>query len=195
VAALTMPSLVANYQNQVLKNQFKKMYSVLSQNLQKTAEVDFDGDTGCYAGGYVDNKNCPDFFRAFAANLNVIKTCKGNALSGGCIPQYTKYTKNAAYCGGYLKEQIENTDNAYVLNDGSIFIPYGRIDSPTGNGSYSLFMFDVNGKKGPNKIGHDVFSMVIVRQDGYYLTENLHYCLDDVIEADAPFKTLEDIMN
>jgi len=48
VAALTMPALITKYQEQALRTQFKKAFSVFTQNLQKTALIDYDGgDIGC----------------------------------------------------------------------------------------------------------------------------------------------------
>jgi hypothetical protein len=72
-----MPAMVAEFQEQALKNQFKKAYSVMTQNLQKTAMVDFDGNTGC---GYNQSwDNCPEFFEKFAQNIKIIKTCTNKA--------------------------------------------------------------------------------------------------------------------
>lgn len=40
VAALTLPSLIQKYQEQVLENQLKKMYSTISQGIQKAMADD-----------------------------------------------------------------------------------------------------------------------------------------------------------
>ena len=47
VAALTMPSLIANYQKMVLKNQFKKAYSTVFQGIRQV-EADLGYKPECY---------------------------------------------------------------------------------------------------------------------------------------------------
>jgi hypothetical protein len=113
VAALTMPALVAEFQKQILKNQFKKAYSVYSQNLQKTRMVDFDGEAGCYYGTPNNVVDCPEFYDKFAKNMHVIKICKGNALADGCIPEYTQ-TVNSG-CIGYSLAYL-NKSTVYKYN-------------------------------------------------------------------------------
>jgi hypothetical protein len=118
-----MPALVADYQKQALKTQAKKALSFYSQNLQKTAMIDFDGNTGCYYANTRDTSNCLEFFDKFAGNLKVIKACTGSALADGCIPKYNLFA-SATGCNGYNQNNVNNVNTAYVLADGSIMIPY-----------------------------------------------------------------------
>jgi len=190
VAALTMPALIAKYQEQVLRTQFQKAWSIYSQNLQKTALIDFSGDVNCAynaAGSAATNSGCKEFFKAFVANMNVIKTCAGNALTGGCVPRYEAYMPDDNGCGGYSENGINNRNTAYVMKDGSIMIPYiyGNVDMP-------LFLFDVNGFKGPNKSGSDVFSIAIKEMSPGAVAFNpdITCCW---YMGTALFKTLDDI--
>ncbi len=75
VAALTIPMLVASYQKIVLKNQFKKTYSVLSQNLLKS-QLDYGNIPGCYyySSGCLPHK-CVEY--------NDDGTCKRYEMSDG----------------------------------------------------------------------------------------------------------------
>ncbi|MDR1168187.1 MAG: type II secretion system GspH family protein [Heliobacteriaceae bacterium] len=194
VAALTMPSLISKTQSVILKNQFKKAYSVYGQNLLKTALIDFDGDTGCYYSEGEENNEetrsisgCIEFYEQFAKNMNVIKTCSGSALANGCIPVYNNYVVNSG-CTGFSLEYVNNNNNAYILSDGSIMIPYKH----SGN-EWPLFMFDVNGMKGPNKIGHDVFGLgIFLRKSSgaYLLGSNILGCLP---RDGALFTSMDDI--
>jgi type II secretory pathway pseudopilin PulG len=197
VVALTMPTLVASYQEQVLKNQFKKLYSVLSQNLQKTIALDFDGALPeCYVapGGLPVSSGCIDFTEKFMANLNVLKMCSGSALNSGCIPVYTDI-KNAPACPGFTMNAINNTNTAFVLNDGSIIMAMGN--------NIRFFLFDVNGKKGPNKVGHDVFQGAFINDrlplspyprlfNTAQSITGMGTCLTGQ-DYSAPFKTIDDI--
>jgi hypothetical protein len=181
---------VAGYQEKLLKTQFKKAYSVYSQNLQKTVMIDLDGDSRCY---YFDDRNsdvsgCTDFYDKFTENMNVVKTCKGNAFSGGCIPKYDDYLPTVSGCSGYRINEVNFQNTAYVMNDGSIMMPY-YIN--TG----ALFLFDVNGMKGPNKPGYDLFSIEMLNKDGVikFGSTSILDCLNTI--SDAPFKKLDDVMN
>lgn len=63
-------------------------------------------------------------------------------------------TKQTTGCSGFRQNSIYNNSRVYVLADGTIYGTYGA-------GSYydpPLFFIDVNGKKGPNKWGHDLFA-------------------------------------
>ncbi len=116
-----------------------------------------------YVGGTTE---CETFTAAVEKHLNIIKKCEGNALKGGCIPKYTgndTYSKEQddslsdeealekhSGCANWTQNKLENNCTAYVLSDGTIILLYGT--------SFRLFAIDINGMKGPNKWGHDLFS-------------------------------------
>lgn len=180
VAAMTLPTVVNKVGKNVLKQQFKKEYSVYSQNLLKTT-YDLDGSINCHYGqdenGLITNTGqdytgCKEFYEKFAHNLKIIKKCEGNALSGGCLPRYSEYRTDSG-CGGYNEESFNVTNTAYVIADGSILMPYGNL-------ALAAFVVDINGKKGPNKAGYDLFNFSIVktRKGGYVIDPNsINGCL------------------
>jgi len=121
-------------------------------------------------GRYSD---CTGFYDYMLNNLKVTKSCD-KAIQQGCIPAYDgkdavfsqKNQKNEGEtdeeylvrvknsvkgCDAFSAEQIK-TRPAFITNDGMIFIAYSK--------SLPIFLVDVNGKKGPNKFGYDVFSFV-----------------------------------
>ena len=201
VAALTMPSVMNNVQKMMLKNQFKRSYSLITNAINKTG-YDLGYYPACYgwlksdynavcsqtndAGACIaytqpdgsplapntwgDTSECSVFYNQFIKEFNVIKTCNGNAYPG-CLPDYkgidqlnqSNYTTDPSDpnyvenygelvtvggCGALKKRNIDNS-NAFVTNDGMIIFAYG---------GYSMAV-DVNGKKGPNKWGYDIFSL------------------------------------
>ena len=177
VAAMTLPTLMSKYDLHVRQQQFKKAYSVLSNALQK-ADFELSG-AKCYytRTGKIANETseCPLLYSTMTKYFNKIKFCDGNALAEGCLPPdsykggETVYAENnpsqdtdeaqdyfTRNCGGFSKNYIENIDMAYIFNDGLIVITYG-------NGKYALFAFDINGHKGPNKWGYDLFVTYIRR--------------------------------
>lgn len=116
-----------------------------------------------YNGRFND---CDNFMETISKNLQVISICKGNGYAKGCIPDYdgfdTVHQKNsttemsdeeaasrAAGCGSFTKQNILNKRTIYVLNNGMILFPYS---------GPQLFAIDINGKKGPNKWGYDLFT-------------------------------------
>lgn len=118
-----------------------------------------------------DTSECNIFWPQFKKSLSVVKDCNKNALSNGCIPNYKgidqvnqeSYNKKpgeegyidnygellaVGSCGTYKKKQIDSS-SAFVLNNGIIIFNYS---------GYKMDI-DVNGKKGPNKWGYDLYSI------------------------------------
>lgn len=183
VAAMTLPVLTKKYQKMVLKNQYKKVYSTLSQAYSK-AVFDVGGETGCVHvyEGKANSTNtvseCQALGNELRKNLKFIKVCQGNALADKCIPpaSYKSYTevykefhpdmsddavgtldRNCPY----NKSQINNRNTVYVFNDGTIII------ASNDRNDYAPFAFlvDVNGQKGPNKWGYDLFKLSFVKEN------------------------------
>ncbi len=171
VAAMTLPTLINKCDLYVRQQQFKKAYSILSNALQK---ADFElGGVKCYYSKITGISNeiseCQLLYSTMANYFNKIKFCNGNALADGCLPPNSYKSAENVYaennpnldpdeaedyfnrnCGGFNKNYIENISKAYIFNDGLIMIPYAT-------GTHPLFAFDINGHKGPNKWGYDLF--------------------------------------
>ena len=175
VAAMTIPTLIANYKEKVLESQFKKSYSIFTQVLAGV-QGDFGYIPVCY---YIEgainserkNSQCSEFKEKFFSKLKVSRICDGNAFEDGCIPEYSgvdtalknehkddedydeEYWQDYAEynCSGFTQSQILNNRKVYVLADGTIVFFFDEADvSPS-------FTVDINGKTGPNKWGHDLF--------------------------------------
>ena len=207
MAALTMPSVMNNVQKLVLKNQFKKSYSLILQAIRKV-EADLDYKPECFSwdsspyGNLVYCTNydaagectrwgnnegipipsdyngkmgeCTLFWNQFQKAVKVLKVCENKAYPA-CIPEYNgidtikkaanddisdeELNKQTTGASWWRKQQILNDRKAYVLSDGSIMLFKG---SWVGNVGFAI---DVNGKKGPNKWGYDIFDFTIVSTD------------------------------
>ena len=112
---------------------------------------------------------CKDFESIFLSNLKIIKTCQNKAYDNGCIPKYSglddiikegnedmsdeEFNKKLVGQGGYSSSSLMNKSSAYVLASGEILMNYSGMNLPR------IIIFDVNGKKGPNKWGYDVFAL------------------------------------
>ncbi len=217
VASLTMPTLVSNHKKAVLKSQFKKAFSSVSQAYDAAAGslgyypncyywevgtahhcVEYGADNECskyvidstgeeiYDGINGPRERCKPLADALETSLKIVKKCDGNAYADGCIPKYegldslkaadnedltqAELTQMTTDCSGFRQNNILNKSKVYVLADGSIYITYGTDDYY----KYPLFLLDVNGKKGPNKWGHDLFALELEGSIGkeFYVGHN-----------------------
>lgn len=164
VAAMTIPSLIANYRSKVAVTQLKKMYSVMSQAMLFTVQKDGD-----YSSLYeVQDKNNQSIQNWYNTNLKpylkITNECFNKAgcwadtgtktLNGGT----PSWDKNAVGIGSNIV--VFNTIDGYAVSldayddDGS----YWGVTVP--NKQYVAMYVDVNGKKRPNVIGKDTFVFV-----------------------------------
>ncbi len=130
-------------------------------------------------------EDCTQFYdNLFNKVFKVVKYCPQNALAKGCLTEeYRGIDKvkeeqnpNAQYPpnpnDGFSDSNIKNKFSSWILSDGTLIILYG-------GGNYPVFTIDINGHKGPNKWGYDLFSFIlkgdsnmIKRIDGMtYVTE------------------------
>lgn len=110
--------------------------------------------------------DCVAYGNAIVNKLQVAKICNGNGVADGCIPPYDGSEKAAQAMGQTEAEANHNTsgagnfrtsfiqNNAYVvvLKDGTTLISYEK--------NYfrpAIFTIDINGMKGPNKWGYDLY--------------------------------------
>ena len=140
VAAMTMPSLIQNYQEKATVTRVKKVYNVLSTALQSAY---FEN------GKYNENENVNDsgqtFYEYISPYLKFQKYC---GTEKGCWPDVTikhLHGENWANLDSY-----QNYIKA-ILADGTLFQFYR-------NGEIRV---DVNGFKGPNTVGRDIFYFAI----------------------------------
>ena len=169
VAALTLPSLIQKYQDQVLENQLKKMYSTISQGVQKAMAddgVSNFGDTElfqvCDLWGN-DSDTCTQMVKKYF-NVVAVKKERREYYDGVIQTKYidgktvflgrdkSKRRLYPAPFGGY------NDFPFYVLADGSEFKFYSFLHFLSNHGS---FYIDTNGEKGPNVPGFDMFTIYI----------------------------------
>ena len=166
VAAMTLPSLIQNYQKKALATQTQKFYSMMSQAVkQYMADYGVDDlrNTPLASDNYDDVKS-PEViasFRGFATKyLKVVKECNpDDEGDNNCFaPVYRPFDNSIP------KDEVDNfttyssypSAQDYVLADGSVI----RMDYYGQEGPINLYV-DVNGKKGPNRKGYDLWSMSI----------------------------------
>lgn len=166
-----------NRQNEVAVNRFKIAYSNYNNALSNTVS-DMNGETGCYFStegvSQNDFRNCSEFYKNLAKNLNVTKFCKNKSYQNGCIPRYENYTKDRV-CAGFSESMFNSGNQGFVMSDKSIM----NVFNMPSNSSKPLFAVDVNGFQKPNLGGYDLFSFVVMRNKNgaYYFSPHITYCI------------------
>ena len=151
VAAMTMPSLIQNYQEKATVTKLKKCYSLVSQAYVSILNDEGGSDT-LQAGDDLE------MMEKFGKYLKYQKTCGRNK---GCFPNvtYKSVTGN-----GYNKWEDDTTDRSRaILTDGTLimFNKSAMWGGNEGNYLYAQIYVDINGCKGPNQLGRDFFYFYI----------------------------------
>ena len=165
VAAMTMPALVANYQKKSLATQTQKFYSMMSQavkqymadegvddlrNTPLTFIRNYDlSDEENWLNDDKAQEACEEFVQKY---LKVVEVCEN-----GCFADYYK-TQNGeiSHDVGVKTENDHSSTGKFALADGAVLDIFGGdIGGPI------VIYVDVNGRKGPNKIGYDLWSMSV----------------------------------
>lgn len=143
VAALTLPTIIQNYQKRVTVEGLKKEYTLLQQALkmyQADNGIDFDQiDTTLPAETFMQKYILP--------YVETIEECE---RSTKCYKDYPLAIDR--------KTKLMINGKFYILKDGS-FLGISR-SSPSGK----VFYIDINGAKGPNFAGRDIFFFYYVNK-------------------------------
>lgn len=157
VAAMTLPTLVGNYRKKELEVRLKKAYSVIN-NVHNTLHLKYDN---VYNYFVTDNPTIElrrAHFEAFFNELQAPERCGSlrNITSKKCFDTTTGSLRSI-YKTLNNKETLNTTnmlqENAIIDRDGTIYF-VGNVVNFQWNNSYTV---DINGKKGPNRAGYDVF--------------------------------------
>lgn len=154
IAALTIPTLVKNYQKQQTVVGLQKMYTTINQSV-KISEVEngsmtnWGNPTTEWNAG--DSRAWWDTYFLPYSNLSVNKVCSG-ADASKCWPSDSMYLDG--------KPLAISTTYVLVLNDGSLVYL-----GPVSNTSAEIYV-DINGFKKPNVMGKDIFFVYILYKEG-----------------------------
>ncbi len=170
VSALTISTLIQNHKKQVLVNQLKKTTSEISQGLQLmmaedevTSLTDIKG-----AESYCSNFNRFETdYHCIPLGKRFLKAFKGSRYVTNIqdIPDYKwKYLNKEKY-------EVPGIISAHILADGAMILWgehwLGEVQMTesnaikNGDGYVMVFTIDVNGFKGPNQWGRDLFYFLV----------------------------------
>ncbi|MCD7879492.1 MAG: type II secretion system GspH family protein [Candidatus Gastranaerophilales bacterium] len=138
IAAITVPTIMANHQKQETAAKLKKFYSTLSNAIQ------------------LEEIENPGFIKAVLKSVSSRAEIEDGSWNGS-LGKYMPVTKtNQTYTRNGSVGASENYSNVYALNDGSLIIRARK----EGEGSISIF-YDTNGYKAPNRHGKDIYKFTI----------------------------------
>jgi len=168
IAAMTIPTLVANYQQQVYVTELKKVYTELNQVFINYAAAEgCPGDLAC-TGMFDGASQEANIVNTLASYIKYSKNC-GRSGTGpnDCITTY-KYLDNSSSAGMWGGQALTESGYSFVIND------YFATNCATSNGNGPLssncaeIFVDVNGKQKPNMLGRDWFAFFITKTGVLY---------------------------
>jgi prepilin-type N-terminal cleavage/methylation domain-containing protein len=157
VAALTIPGLVRHYQDAANKAAFKRIYSELSQ-----AVLQYKEDNG---GNwqFLTEKSTWKMLDDMSAYIPVAYKCGGAsnpAMFKNCWHSGTNDLKDLQ--GNVFSSKDTGLHQAFRLKNGMFLgiSANNSISCPANSSNYcAYFYIDVNGFKGPNQVGRDLFQV------------------------------------
>mgnify|MGYP002765730738 FL=1 len=156
VSAMTVPTLMQNYQRQSYVTQLHKTYNEMSQALLRY-QTDKNAVNLREAG--LTSANAVNSF--ITTYLKVVKDC-GNDFSACFGSDYKKINGTSLSFG-----EASSAAGVFVLAGGQSIAIFSRnSDSQQYSNSIATILVDVNGKKGPNIQGRDFYQMDIYSTDG-----------------------------
>lgn len=165
VAVLVIPPLLNNINDNELKAAFRKNYATVAQAIA-LASVDYGDFTGLFTGGdyaarsYTMKEKLKPYF-------SYTKECN-NIFTGGCWHQIGKFKfLNGVDVG--LNDFGNSNPSGLILNNGVLLFFFSnnldcdRVLGTSGYLSCGGITVDVNGFKGPNVFGKDIFGMHVLK--------------------------------
>ncbi len=156
VSAMTVPTLMQNYQRKSYVTQLHKVYNEITQ-----AALQYQNDKNALnlkEAGLNSQVAANNFITTY---FKVVSSCDG--LSGCFADSYKKLSGVNAGIGD---------SNSYVIASGAAIRPtYNAI-----NTSIISFLVDVNGKQGPNIAGRDLFIMCLYNNG---VLDDANYNIDE----------------
>lgn len=146
VSAMTVPSLMQNYQRQSYVAQLHKVYNELSQALMNVMTENNAlslTESPLVSDSQSNTTNSEKFIKKY---LKVVNDC-GTGLNTPCFAKEYKTLK-----GETTDKSIYSSCYSYVLANGSSICISGFVSS-------AYVIVDTNGQKGPNIAGRDYWSM------------------------------------
>ena len=183
IIAMTLPTIIKNYRNKVLKQQFKVAYSIVYEAVKRMS-VNNSDILNTYCGLNYTNTSIEArtrFGKDFSKYFDVVydKTSDPNAYltiydnTRLKQPNYKKFDK--------LTDANGYNDGLFIIKNGMIIMNgHCWIGASNKKGQHVEFLIDINGKKGPNTKGRDLFAFELYSDgkvsEGYNTQTKINNC-------------------
>lgn len=163
VAAITIPSTLKRAQNRLFVTKLLKNYSALENaTSQWMVEEGCVGDIRiCFAAlrrKGLSLNTTQIAFRGISDRLNISATSVGNDIPSWLTNEPATLLNGAKQSQSWQAASSKINDNSgawYLLKDGSVLF----VQFPDNEYQSAFGFIDVNGKKGPNRVGKDIFEL------------------------------------
>ena len=171
IAAMTIPNLLQKWEDQHTVSAVKEVYSILNNAIKMAvAENGPVGDWPDKTTNSIYNQNANYIIDVLKPYLKFSKICYS---SNGCMgADYKNFYGDSGW--GYWSEA--NTYGKAMLKNG-MAVSFARIGyGDSAKKTYWKITADINGKKGPNRYGYDVFLFVYTSNKLIALNYGSGYC-------------------
>ena len=182
IAALTIPAVVTK----VTKDQYvvglKKAYNTLKAVEREAIQEHGEMANWSWSTGTVGSDPTADFEKYFLPHLDVLKNC-GATTEEGC------FAKGLTYLNGNTWGDFNYTSFYKIVTSDGMSWVYQKSGDTTPLAERGHFYVDVNGLKGPNKYGRDIFFFYVypsnlgIKPDGSYLADGKTPMLTSIVDA------------
>ena len=148
IAAMTVPTLISKYRKQETASRLKKCFTTIKQAVNRSIADNGFPDTWEFTGANTNEKVIPYAEKYILPYLQTVKVCKPSSTECWTYP-VNPISNQTNYLG------MNSNCVSAILSDGS------RISIIFVGDPYAYYAVDINGEKGPNTIGVDMFVFII----------------------------------
>ena len=167
VAAMTMPVLIANHKKNVAETKLKRSYNILS-NVFVRAQVDFGDVINWDLANSINGEYNPESSKAvvntFIKKFVLPYLADGYSYDDSMTPTDLGYKTEVKYRNGTRMMKNDAEKQTIRLQDGTYIFVNNTVIKRTGDDgevkqyiSGIMFVIDIDGPKGNNIVGKDVF--------------------------------------
>jgi len=173
VAALTIPAVITKVTKDQYVTGLKKAYNTLKAVEREARQEHGPMENWTWSAGTYGSDPAADFEKYFLPYFDVIKNCSATT-------EKDCFSAKRTYLNGSLRTEDLDTNSYYriVTSDGMSWA-YIKNGNSTPLFFQGWFIVDVNGLKGPNRYGRDLFQFQVfpsnlgIKPRGYYNNDGI----------------------
>ena len=177
VSAMTLPVLIKIYNKNVIENQLKKSYTTMMQAIKMSEVYNDEVKYWTFPTENTIEKNQEFLNKYLSPYMKIINNC---GIERGCWSD-VEYSMSGA-----KNTLISDPESSYKVNK---FVIAGGINIAfyTSTDGLMRFYLDVNGHKGPNTRGKDIFEFILLRDDdtALYFHSNGYNMSNSLLKANC----------